>query len=1209
MRRILYPSHPTVRLCLFLVLVLFASSKTAAQYTPYSADALASFNKLERVGDPIFARDGIAAICVEGDVLYLAANTAGLYTYDIKNRLEPLQLGFSKEISLPTAGMVKKDNYLYLSDNTNGIDVFNVADPTQIKLVGSFQTLSKESYDLCTDDEKNYLFVATGKGGIEVWSLRNPAKPERIAETSQLLPWNYAWGVSYNKGKLFVSDREGGLRILDATNPSSLRLLSNYPSAKTLRYAIANDTLVFLANAANGFEVLSISNINLPKRIFSYNFRTYVGGLAYYTLNPRFFFVGAGRGGITVYDLKKMFSDSDEADNPVEKADRGIGEIGRMVVADHAIYAATDKNGLLVYNFNLTPLLTNVKNLSADEDQLLTYTFEGNDPDGSPVRISLLPAAGKMPDSCFYNTETRTLTWRPTYDQSGVYDFKVRITELSRDSLYSELPLRITVNHVNRAPSLPELQAQLTLEDRELKYQLPEAKDPDKEDAGKLTYFADNLPRGASFDPATRTLTWRPDFTQAGDYSVKFTVQDANTDKRGAKTDSKELKIRVDNVNLAPKFTRMEKQIFTEDTDGNFVVEAIDPDKEDESKLTYTASALPKGATFDPPTRTFKWKPDYTQAGEYTVRFKVEDQGLDAKLMPSNKRLSDTMTVFITVKQKNRPPVVAAIPSKQVRENAQLTFTVSASDPDKEDEGKLTFSADSLPRGANFDPKTRTFAWKPDNTQSGTYRVIFRATDTGIDGTPLSGEAVATITVENTNRPPKLDPIADAKGSENAELKFDITAQDPDVEDEGKLKVTAENLPEGAKFDGKTFTWTPNFEQSGTYKISYTVTDVEGLTDKKTQTITIQNTNRAPKFVAAQPIKAIERQNISFKVSAEDLDKEDKGKLVFSAENLPAGAKFDRTTQTFSWQPDYGQRGSYAVLFRVRDSFGGEDTMSVAMTIERLNRKPVLQQPKDVVAKLGTPLEIQFVATDEDKEDKLTFTATGLPQGATLSPEGKLTFTPDDAQSGTYNVQVTVKDDLDGADTKSFVLRVPYRPKFVRQNAIQAKERDKISFRISASDNDREDTRLSYTAAGLPQGAQFSNQQFTWQPDYGQRGSYEVKFSVKDSFGAEDTMSVSLTIERLNRKPKLEKPKDATVKIGETLDLQLVATDEDKEDKLTFTATGLPQGATLSPEGKLTFKASEETIGRFTVQITVKDDAGGEDTKSFNITVPKPSKK
>lgn len=1026
MRRILRLFHPVATQVFCFTLWLAALSKAAAQsYTPYSADALASFNKLERVGDPIFARDGIAAVYAEGDVLYLAANVAGLYAYDIKNRLEPLQLGFSKEISLPTNGLVKKDNYLYLSDNTNGIDVFNVADPTQIKLVGSFQTLSREAYDLCTDDSKNYLFVATGKGGVEVWSLSDPAKPERIAETSQLLQWNYAWGISYNNGKLFVSDREGGLRILDASNPRNLRLLSNYPSAKTLRYAIARDTLVFLANAANGFEIISIANINLPKRVFSYNFRSYVGGLAPYTLNPRFFFVGAGQSGITVYDLKKMFSGDDDTDNPVEKVDRGIGEIGRMVVLDHAIYAATEKNGLLIYNFNLTPLLTNVRNLSVDEDQTLTYTFEGYDPDGSAVQIALIPNTGSLPEGMQYNLETRTLTWKPSYEQSGIYEFKVRITELSRDSLYSELPLRITVNHINRAPSLPDLQAQLTLEDKELKFVLPEGKDPDREDAGKLTYSAEKLPRGASFDSVTRTFLWKPDFTQAGDYVVTFTVKDANTDGRGAKTDTKELKIRVDNVNLPPKFTRMEKQTFTEDTEGAFVVEATDPDKEDEGKLTYTALALPKGASFDPPTRTFKWKPDFTQAGEYTARFKVEDQGLDAKLVPSDKRLSDTMTVFITVKQKNRPPVMAAIPDKQVRENAQLTFTVSASDPDKEDEGKLTFSADSLPRGATFDPKTRTFSWKPDYTQSGTYRVIFRATDTGIDGTPLSGEAIATIVVENTNRPPKFDPIADVKGNENEELKFNITAQDPDAEDEGKLKITVENLPEGAKFDGKTFIWTPTFEQSGTYKVTYTVTDVEGLTDKKTHTITIANVNRLPKFAAVQPIKAIEKQNISFKVSAEDLDKEDKGKLVFSAENLPSGAKFDRTTQTFTWQPDYGQRGSYAVLFRVRDSFGAEDTMSVAITVERLNRKPRLEKPKDATVKVGETLELQLVAVDDDKEDKLTFTATGLPQGATLTPEGKLTFTASEETIGRFNVQVSVKDDLGGEDTKSFSITVP----------------------------------------------------------------------------------------------------------------------------------------------------------------------------------------
>ncbi len=1004
-------------------LLMFNGVMYAQSFTPYSADVASTFNKFERVGEPLFARDGVAAIYAEGDVLYVAFNTVGLYTYDIKNRLEPTQLGFTKDISLPTNGIVKKRNYLYLSDNTKGIDVFDVADPAQIKFVGSFQTSSKEAYDLCTDDNRDYLFVATGKGGVEVWSLQDPARPNRILETSKLTTWNYAWGISYHKGKLFVSDREGGLRILDASNPSNLTLLSNYPSAKTLRYAIARDTLVFLANAANGVEVISIANLNLPKRVFSYNFRTYVGGIAPYTLEPRYFFVGTGRSGVTVYDLKKMFA-QDDFDDPVEKSAKGIGEIGRVLSYDHALYAATDRNGLLVYNFNLTPLLTNVKDLSVDEDQLLTYTFEGQDPDGSPVRISLLPASGKMPDNLTYDVNTRTLSWKPTYEQSGIYDFKVRITELHPDSLASELSLRIKVNHVNRPPTLPDLQAQFTVENKELKYQIPEGKDPDKEDAGKLTYIAENLPQGASFDAQTRTFTWKPDFAQAGDYVVKFTVKDANTDGRGAKTDSKELKIRVDNENLPPKFTRMEKQIFTEDTDGSFTIEAIDPDKEDEGKLTYTATFLPKGATFDAPTRTFKWKPDFTQAGEYIARFKVEDQGLDGKFVPSNKRLSDTMVVAISVKQKNRPPVMASISDKQTRENTLLTFTVSASDPDREDEGKLSFSADSLPRGATFDAKTRTFSWKPDNTQSGTYRVIFRATDTGIDGTPLSAETVANIVIENTNRPPKFDVIADAKVNENEELKFDVSAQDPDAEDEGKLKITAENLPDGAKFDGKTFTWTPTFEQSGSYKVTYTVTDIEGLTDKKTQTITVVNVNRAPKFSPVAPIQVLERQKISFKVSATDDDKEDKGKLIYLAENLPTGAQFDRTTQRFSWQPDYGQRGTYSVKFTVKDASGGEDTMSVGMVIERLNRKPRLEKPRDVSLKVGDPLDIQLVATDEDKEDKLTFTATGLPAGATLSPEGKLTFTPTEETVGKFTIQVSVKDDFGAEDAKSFNITV-----------------------------------------------------------------------------------------------------------------------------------------------------------------------------------------
>jgi hypothetical protein len=69
-----------------------------------------------------------------------------------------------------------------------------------------------------------------------------------------------------------------------------------------------------------------------------------------------------------------------------------------------------------------------------------------------------------------------------------------------------------------------------------------------------------------------------------------------------------------------------------------FSISAIDPDS---GTLTYSASNLPLGASFDPVTRTFYWTPNYAQAGFYTnVRFEVSDGSL-----------SDFEEITITVNQ------------------------------------------------------------------------------------------------------------------------------------------------------------------------------------------------------------------------------------------------------------------------------------------------------------------------------------------------------------------------------------------------------------------------------------------------------------------------------------------------------------------------------------------------------------------------------
>jgi adhesin HecA-like repeat protein len=58
----------------------------------------------------------------------------------------------------------------------------------------------------------------------------------------------------------------------------------------------------------------------------------------------------------------------------------------------------------------------------------------------------------------------------------------------------------------------------------------------------------------------------------------------------------------------------------------SFTISATDPDGD---SLTYSASNLPSGASFNASTRTFSWTPGFTQAGSYTsVHFQVSDGSL-----------------------------------------------------------------------------------------------------------------------------------------------------------------------------------------------------------------------------------------------------------------------------------------------------------------------------------------------------------------------------------------------------------------------------------------------------------------------------------------------------------------------------------------------------------------------------------------------------
>jgi hypothetical protein len=74
----------------------------------------------------------------------------------------------------------------------------------------------------------------------------------------------------------------------------------------------------------------------------------------------------------------------------------------------------------------------------------------------------------------------------------------------------------------------------------------------------------------------------------------------------------------------------------------------------------------------------------------------------------------------------NQAPVLELIGDQSVEEEELLEFVISATDAD---EDPLTFSADNLPDGADFNPETQTFSWTPQLGEADIYIVHFEVSD------------------------------------------------------------------------------------------------------------------------------------------------------------------------------------------------------------------------------------------------------------------------------------------------------------------------------------------------------------------------------------------------------------------------------------------------------------------------------------------------
>lgn len=498
------------------------------------------------------------------------------------------------------------------------------------------------------------------------------------------------------------------------------------------------------------------------------------------------------------------------------------------------------------------------------------------------------------------------------------------------------------------------------------------------DDQGIITYFWDfKDAAGGSSNEADPTYV----FNDPGIYAVELTVQDA-----GGLTSTDVVNIVVNN----PDGNEAPIAAFT----------ATPEEGEVPLEVFFDASA----SSDDVGIVTYSW--DFgdgnTANGEITEHTYDTVGTFEATLtVTDTEGVEDSISVTITVNEPvNEAPVaIASATPENGTAPLEVSFVGSAS---TDDDAVVGYSW-------NFDDGSTSDLPDPVHTftEAGTYEVSL----TVIDAEGLEDSTTLTITVEEA---PNDAPVAVISASpESGEVPLEVMFTGSNSTDDKEIVSYEWNFQDGSTSDIADPVHT--FTAVGTFEVSLTVSDAEGLEDSATITIVVeQPANTAPTAVAtATPTSGEVPLVVEFDGSA---SADDKGIESYSWD-FGDGNSSTEVSPTHT----YNSTGTFTATLTVTDAEGLEDSVSITIVVgDQPNNPPVAIV--DATPRSGSaPLEVSFVGRNSTDDFGIVSYLWDFGDGTTSTEVDPVhTFT----NEGVYLVQLTVEDEAGLTSTATITITV-----------------------------------------------------------------------------------------------------------------------------------------------------------------------------------------
>jgi hypothetical protein len=692
---------------------------------------------------------------------------------------------------------------------------------------------------------------------------------------------------------------------------------------------------------------------------------------------------------------------------------------------------ATNTFTVVVREVNVAPVPAAISQQTVNEQVQLTVTNTATE---ANIHATITGWGLVNPLAGMNMTQGGIFTWTPSQSQSpGTYTVTTVVSnsdtlDLINPILTATNTFSVMVKEVNIAP-LPAAISPQTVNELVQLTLTNTATEPNIH-ATTTGWGIINPLTGMNMTPGG-IFTWTPSQNQSpgtNTVTVVVTNSDAFDTVNPTLTATNTFTVVVREVNVAPVPPTIAPQTVNEHV--QLTVNDAATESNAHATITGYMIASPQAGMNITSNGLFTWTPGDSQSpSTNTVTIVVSNNDpFDAV----NPVLMATNSFTVVVKEANIAPVPTAIPQQTVHEQALLTVTNTATEPNVH--ASTTGWALINPLAGMNITQVGIFTWTPSQNQSpstNTITVVVTNSDPFDTTNPtLTATNTFTVIVTEVNIAPQLAAIPTQTVNEQVQLTVTNVATEPNIHATttgfGLINPLA-----GMSIDsGGVFRWTPSQNQSpSTNTVTVVVTNFDvfdttnpTLTATSTFTVIVREVNIAPVLPVIPPQTVTVMGTLTVTNTATEPNIH-ATTLGYALVDPPYGLVID-ANGIITWSPGTNMAGTTNTITTVvtnNDVFDLVNpqlaaTNTFTVVVNGLHNGPSFPAQADVTINYLTTLIVTNAATDNDIPlTGLTYQLVAPPTGAAIDGNGTISWSPTAAQAPSTNLITTVV--VDGASS------------------------------------------------------------------------------------------------------------------------------------------------------------------------------------------------